>query len=454
MADVFRQYNAAGTVLPRWRGYVQDGPLPADRRKVKLFTYKDASRRELVRLQREADAAVQNPEAARRRDHAARPIGEHVADYLAHLARTTKSPAHHKIAGQMLRRLVSLAGWHRLSDVTTASVESALRSLALRNGAAPTVAYLNGFIKRGKAFARWLVPDRLPADPLTNLRLGNTSRAVKRRARRAGTDAEVAGLLAELPARQHLPLCLTLLAGLRRSEAAALTWADVRLNAPVPFIQLRPEWTKNGNADAIPIHHELVGLLHVAGPGMSAAPVVRSVPDVQTIRRALERAGHAFANARGERLDHHALRHTFVTNLSRTGCTRPTRKALARHASGDVTDGYDHTSLAEMYAAVCRLPSPFGASAVASAARSGTTGEPVERLPNRGTPVAQDGCVVLRGHALSCTVSLTGGDDEGRAGLLGSAGKTHDFRPELRSGLNRVGSCDMVAAARPDTQAD
>ena len=54
----------------------------------------------------------------------------------------------------------------------------------------------------------------------------------------------------------------------------------------------------------------------------------------------------------------HALRHTFQTSLDRKGCSRATRKALRTHAAEDVTDGYAHAALAELLAALVRIPSP------------------------------------------------------------------------------------------------
>ena len=80
--------------------------------------------------------------------------------------------------------------------------------------------------------------------------------------------------------------------------------------------------------------------------------MVGAVPDVATLEGDLETAGIAFLDAQKRRLDFHALRHTFQTNLDHTGCSRATKKKLMRHASGDVTDGYAHAELAEMAAAI------------------------------------------------------------------------------------------------------
>src|SRR5205823_2545623 len=99
-------------------------------------------------------------------------------------------------------------------------------------------------------------------------------------------------------------------------------------------------------------------LLRERPAAMPATPVLRSVPDLKTLVKDWARAGVAFADDKGRRLDYHALRHTFQTNLDKTGCSRATKKRLMRHAAGDVTDGYAHAELAEMFAALKRLGSP------------------------------------------------------------------------------------------------
>jgi integrase len=52
--------------------------------------------------------------------------------------------------------------------------------------------------------------------------------------------------------------------GLRRSELLALRWADVKLNAPLPFIQLRAGDTKSKRADVLPLRADLADVLRKA----------------------------------------------------------------------------------------------------------------------------------------------------------------------------------------------
>lgn len=110
--------------------------------------------------------------------------------------------------------------------------------------------------------------------------------------------------------------------------------------------------------------------------------------DVRTLESDWERIGVAFKNARSERLDYHALRHTFQTLLDQTGCSRATKKRLMRHAAEDVTDGYAHAELAEMLEAMKRLPSPLTPAAqAATVAKTGTDDSPVAQ---NGAPRADN----------------------------------------------------------------
>jgi integrase len=441
MAEVFREEDKrTGKKYPRYRGMVRTGPGPKDRYKATLFTDLEVSKRELRRLQSEADSAAQDPVAFRRREHAVKPVGDHIADYLAYLGRTTKTNDHVRIAKFMLDRLVALTGWRKLSDISQESVEPVIANLVLLDGRAATVGYRNCFVKRAKAFTRWLSPDRLALNPLAKLRRCSSAGAVVRRGRRDGTDDEIAGLIGKCDPGRQLALCLTVLAGLRRAETKSLTWADVRLSATVPFLHLRGEFTKNGKDADLPLHPELVRMLEAAGPGMPAAHVVKSVPEVETIRKYLGLAGFEFERD-GLRLDHHALRHTYVSNLGRTGCSRATLKALARHSNSDVTDGYLHASMDEMYTAVCRLRSPFAPVPVRAVATGTDSGG------SRRAYAEQNGGVSGHFGASACTTAIR---------TLATIGSTDNSGfPAQNSGNLKISAGNAtVSAPRPSTQVD
>jgi integrase len=376
MASLFKNSvvrNGKRTVYPTWYGsYVDQNGQWA---KVKLFTDKTASQRRLQEIQREADqrrAGVQTPQM----DAAAKPLlaidakgneTGHVADYLANLKRIS-TPAHHRIVTGMLKTFLELAGWKALREVTEAG---AARALMLLMAKGHTVSYVNAHLTRIKAFVNWCVPSRLPLNPLAKLKRGNARKALKRRARRPLAEHELAKLLNACPDDRRLKYAIPAYTGLRRKELAAIVWGDLHLDAAPPFIQLRPEVTKMGEAVALPIHPYIAAELLKLPAKMPGAKLFPSLPEGRTMLRDLSKAGVQQADASGRRADYHGLRHTFAKRLDASGCSHATRRALMRHGAGDLTDGYTLAALAEMYAAVCRLP--FPATPAAAQVKTGTT---------------------------------------------------------------------------------
>jgi hypothetical protein len=131
----FREYRRGKddkkVAILKWRGRVVTNGV---RRKVVLFTDKKSSERELLRLQIEADAETQDGAAVRRRNHSKRPISDHVTDYGKHIGRISKNADHPRISLWMLNRLVELAGWKRLADITLESIEGALKAVGEAGG--------------------------------------------------------------------------------------------------------------------------------------------------------------------------------------------------------------------------------------------------------------------------------------------------------------------------------
>jgi integrase len=382
MASVFKITGRKGKKLAHWYGKIA---VSTDKRiRVKLFTDKTASERRLMELQREADQRASGVRTVAM-DYAMVSVDQHAKDYLESLRLEKRDTGTLRIGEWTLDKLIEWGKWHRISDVTADSMRNILTGLD-RQGLTPS--YQNKFIMRAKAFVHWLQREgRINADPLANLKRVDERNGRRTRARRALTDAESSALLLNSPEDRREKYAWAILAGLRRSELKELRWGDLRLNAPRPFIQLRPEQTKNGNADALPIHPYLLNMIQQRMPGMPETSVVASVPDMKTMKKDLSRAGIALADAKGRRADYHALRHTYCTNLDRTGCSYTTKRALMRHSDSGVTEGYSHARLDELYAAIERLPYP-GAEDQSAAVRTGTDEQPLDHLLDQSAVVS------------------------------------------------------------------
>ena len=343
-----------GKKSANWYGKVKVAPKTWQ--KVTLFTDKLASERRLMELQKQADQRAAGMQTADT-DRLALPVKELVKQYIQSLRSRNMDEDHINITERSLNKVVDAGAWQRFVDITAASMESILP------GIAKTAGYQNAFIKKVKAFVHWALPDNWP-DPLKKLKRVRERGAKKTRERRAATVEDAAAFFAvwpTLPADRHLSYALAMLNGLRRNEIKRnstkyLRWGQLHLDAPLPFMAL--DQKMGDGQDHIPLHPYVVKLLRQRMAAMPTAPVVSAVPDIKTMKKDLARAKIELTDAQGLRLDFHALRHSFQTALDRTGCSRATKKKLMRHANEDVTDGYAHAELAEMLAALMRIPSP------------------------------------------------------------------------------------------------
>ena len=72
----------------------------------------------------------------------------------------------------------------------------------------------------------------------------------------------------------------------------------------------------------------------------------------------LEAAGIPYVDAHGLYADFHALRHTFITNMMKSGVNPKTAQALARHSTIDLTmNVYTTLTMTDQAAALNTLPS-------------------------------------------------------------------------------------------------
>lgn len=152
--------------------------------------------------------------------------------------------------------------------------------------------------------------------------------------------------------RNKLVICLMLFAGLRLQEAIDLRWGDIDLETGV----LTVASGKGGRSRAIPLHPTLAlelgrtqnpqpgdpVLTNRSGKGLSATSLCH------LFNRVLPRAGvetHA-----------HALRHSFATELLRSGAPLPDIQALLGHRDLDTTSIYLRVAPEHLRAAVDMLP--------------------------------------------------------------------------------------------------
>jgi len=94
------------------------------------------------------------------------------------------------------------------------------------------------------------------------------------------------------------------------------------------------------------------------------------------MRKDLEAAGIPYRDASDRVVDFHALRHTFITRLARSGIAPALAKSLARHSTITLTmNHYTHTFIEDERSALARLPGLGSQAAEAESMRAtGTDG--------------------------------------------------------------------------------
>ncbi len=384
--------------------------------------------------------------------HRKTPLTQHLDDWEADMKARGRTGKHAKLSTSRARRVFDGCGFVFLADLSASAVQQFLADL-LAEGWTDTrgrtykqgrsVQTANYHLTAVKGFCRWLVKDRRAADsPLAHLSGGNVD-TDRRHDRRDLAADEVARLLeATRPGPNRRNLCgpdramlytTSLYTGLRASELASLTPESFDLDAIPPTVIVEAAYSKRKRQDVLPLHPDLVRRLRewLAGrdgllwPGkwassFKAAELMQA--DLAAARKAwiAEAKGNAterehreasdflsYQNADGRFADFHALRHTFISNLARSGVSPKVAQELARHSTITLTmDRYSHVGLHDTAAGVGKLPPLPGPKAEFETLRAtGTDTSAAWRCTERCTSVAQTADIGREGMRLLDTES-------------------------------------------------
>jgi integrase len=277
-------------------------------------------------------------------------LEDHLAAFLRYQSDRNVSKGYTRKIDQRVKRLISECGWERVCDVTAESF------IAWRNGQTLTPKTLNDYQHAIYSVLNWLKKTgRVEVNPIANV--GRVDgRGKQSFIRRAFTDDEVKRLLAVSEARRPVYL-LALHTGLRLSELRALRWSDIDLAKSL--IRLRAGATKSRRADVLPITptaQAIIRDLRAACDGEGRV-LRKGVPSHHTFRADLKAAGIERFDTRGYKVDFHAQRVTFVTNLARAGVSQRQTMALARHTDPKLTANlYTDQDALPLAEAAAKLP--------------------------------------------------------------------------------------------------
>ncbi len=352
------------------------------RREVSLSSDKEAARQILANLARKIalqKAGIIDPFE----EHKKRPLGKHVEDFAEFLRAKGNTEKHTRLTLADLRECVKACKFTFLSDLSASRVQAHLQR---RKEQGLSLRTLNRKLVAIKSFARWLMKDRrLQETPLAHLSGWNVN--LDRRLERRALSLEEAKALIEFTKQSKrsfrglkgesraMLYSLALGTGFRVSELASLVRESFSLEDNTPTVTCAASYSKNRKEAVQPLPLSLIPSLNEwldrqpmskklwPGTWTEKAAEMIALDAKATREDCIRRLGSvkddflAIVNTDGQKLDFHALRHSYVTWIVKSGCNVRNAQMLARHSDVKLTLGvYSHVGLHDLASAVDQLP--------------------------------------------------------------------------------------------------
>ena len=190
---------------------------------------------------------------------------------------------------------------------------------------------------------------------------------------------------------RYMLYILALSTGLRAGELHSLSWRSLHLDKSEPSVTIRAGYSKNGREATLPLRNDTSELFRqwFEQGGFSLDdklfPRFNKYKGAAMLRQDLEAAGIAYEDEVGRFADFHSLRHSFISNVGKSGATVKEAQRLARHSTSALTlDVYTHIGLHDERRAVENLPKLHNPDQKgrAVALKTGTDDKPVEHAEN------------------------------------------------------------------------
>ncbi|MDH4203651.1 MAG: site-specific integrase [Phycisphaerae bacterium] len=314
------------------------------------------------------------------RAEGARPIKDHIEDYIDHLRHKGNTEPYCKLCNTRIQNVIDGCKTRKLADLSAVKIQrhigKQLSAGRLSQGS------FNHYIRQMKGFLRWLYrEDRIQSDIDKHLHLRTVTEIVKDR--RALSIEEISYLLDWLQTKAGTRRRLTgweravlyklaLTTGLRADEIRHLTAASVDVKAKTVTVQ--GAYTKNRREAVRPLRDDvLADLQTLIKTKTPDAPLFKYITDktAELLRADMDDARAQWIQDGGSKkddflkadtidgeIDFHALRHSFATLLINGGADVKTAQTLLRHSTPMLTLGvYARRMSGAGAAAVDALPS-------------------------------------------------------------------------------------------------
>jgi len=393
--------------------------VDADGAKVERKGCSDRRATEEMARAAEAEAArgragLIDPKVEARRQHGARPLAAHLADWHAHLIAKGGTPKHADLSLDRARRVVALArggrladidppktatkaargqatafadkllGPTRLDDLTPTAVQSALA--ALRDGGR-SLQTCNHHRTAIRGFARWAWRDGRTSEYALIAVAGFNANGDRRHDRRTLGLDELRRLVEAAhrggPYRgmtgpdRAMAYRLAAATGLRYSEIASLAPHSFDLDGAAPAVTVAAAYTKNGDPASLNLPPDLAADLRDWLAYKPADVPAFPLPEkgAAMLRVDLAASGIPYRDAGGLFFDFHALRCQHATLLDLAGITPRVVQKRMRHSTLELTGRYTRPRAVDLERAADSMPSlrPAGQEPAAEPlARTGT----------------------------------------------------------------------------------
>ncbi|MGE4287024.1 MAG: tyrosine-type recombinase/integrase [Phycisphaerae bacterium] len=304
--------------------------------------------------------------------HAKASMEKHIEDYGQYLKDKGCCNGYINTIVPRIEKGVEARGFTSISDLNVESVRRFVADLALADETK------KHYIKAFKQFSKWLRDtNRAGSDILKDLHPNNN--ITKERPRRALSREEVARLLKTALNSPKMYRDLTgydrymiyrfaLETGLRANEVRTLEVADFDFKDQ--SFSIKPENEKSRRGATLPMKPELSRLVEDYSQGKHPKTRVFMVTEdpAEIMRTDLEDAEIEYQTYKGF-ADFHALRHTFATNLAKSGVNIQTAQKLMRHADINLTlKIYTHLETEDLRSGLNNVPElSIGSERTASA---------------------------------------------------------------------------------------
>ena len=364
-------------------------------------------------------------------------LTDHLAAFVAMMHGKGVTENHIKRTEAFIKGVVEACRFETAGDLDAAKVSAHVADLKAKGKHGRAI---NARLTAIKSFTRWLFrTERMRTDPMMQVVKLN-AKADRQHIRRALTDDELARLIAAAQAgpdwtweegkdKAGAEYRLETLAitgpdratlyrlaaetGLRAGELASLTRTNFLLaDLDKATVKVLAAYSKHRRDDLLPLRLDFAQAMSIFLEGRSSKVPLFNVPDrtADMLRSDLEAARQAWlkeartpqereerektyfcvpVDSSGHVVDFHALRHTFITRLARSGVAPAVAKSLARHSTITLTmDHYTHTLIGDERAALDRLPTMNPAQPGREVAKATGTYDVTTKDPEKGIALA------------------------------------------------------------------